>query len=154
MIATGDSRRGPARTHLDSSARSESSRSRDELMGVGGGLLRTSLALRCKRADPRSGWTSRLSGGATDGASGIGFEVAEVVEALEPRIMVQLITGREELDSVAQEAAERLEAALAELKDDAGNCSADSTVASIATPSPTSSCGCAVRRGRSGESSR
>lgn len=39
-----------------------------------------------------------------------------VVEALEPRIMVQL-TGREELDSVAQEAAERLETALAELKD-------------------------------------
>ena len=38
-----------------------------------------------------------------------------VVEALEPRIMVQL-TGREELDSVAQEAAERLETALAGLK--------------------------------------
>jgi uncharacterized protein (DUF302 family) len=40
---------------------------------------------------------------------------ATVVEALEPRIMVQL-SGREELDSVAREAAERLEAALVELK--------------------------------------
>jgi uncharacterized protein (DUF302 family) len=39
-----------------------------------------------------------------------------VVEALEPRIMVQ-VTGREELGSVAGEAAERLEAALDELMD-------------------------------------
>jgi uncharacterized protein (DUF302 family) len=41
---------------------------------------------------------------------------ATIVEALEPRIMVQ-VTGRDELDSVAREAAERLEAALAALKD-------------------------------------
>lgn len=39
-----------------------------------------------------------------------------VVEALEPRIMVQ-VTGLEELGSVAGEAAERLEAALDELMD-------------------------------------
>lgn len=120
MVATGDSRRGPARTHLDSSARSESSRSRDELKGAGEDYFeRASRRAANGRTRAQVG---RLSGGATDGyppgyigASGIGFEVAEVVEALEPQIMVQL-TGREELDSVAQEVAERLEAALAELK--------------------------------------
>ncbi len=41
---------------------------------------------------------------------------ATVVEALEPRIMVG-VTGRAELDPVAQEAATRLEAALAALGD-------------------------------------
>jgi len=39
-----------------------------------------------------------------------------VVEALEPRIMVG-VTGREELEPVAQETARRLEAALAALQD-------------------------------------
>jgi uncharacterized protein (DUF302 family) len=41
-------------------------------------------------------------------------EGATVVEALEPRILAGL-TGREELDPIAQEAAKRLEAALAAL---------------------------------------
>jgi uncharacterized protein (DUF302 family) len=41
---------------------------------------------------------------------------ATVVEAMEPRIMVS-VTGRQELDPIAQEAAKRLESALAALAD-------------------------------------